>query len=722
MSQSCGCGLACHSGPEAASPPPSLTHHWRVGGMDCPACARKVEQAVSRLDEVNGAKVLFASQRLSVDLAPGAAPNRVEEAVTRLGFTLESEGPANRQRQPLTPAGAASTRRIWRDVAWLLGLILAGWGLGLLWPGRWDGWVFLPAVLWGGWPLAIKAGRLLQSGSPFTIESLMTLAIGGALLLGETAEAAVVLLLFQLGERMEAHAAHRARQGVRALQALVPERALLLRDGERRSVDVADLQPGDRIEVAPGGRLPLDAVLESPMASFDESVLTGESLPVLRQAGDTLAAGSLAVDSVVQLRVCSAPGHSSLDRLQQLIDEAEARRAPIERLIDRFSRYYTPAMLAAALLVVVIPPLLTDADWQTWSYRGLALLLIGCPCALVISTPAAVTAGLAAASRKGALVKGGAAMEQLGNIQIMAFDKTGTLTRGRPELTGIACVAGESEANVLGLAAAVELGSYHPLGQAIVMAAQARNLVLPEAQAKRTEPGLGVEGRVGDHHIRVLAPHRLPAGQLPAALAGRLASDEHEGHSGVAVLRDDNVIGLLLLRDALRPDARASLAELQAQGIRCLMLTGDNPAAAAAIAGQLGIDFRAGLLPQDKVAAIAALNQQGLTAMVGDGINDAPAMKQSRMGIAMGTGTDVAREAADIALTHNRLSELPRLVALARATHGNIRQNIAIALGLKGVFMITTLLGLTGLWLAVLADSGATALVTANALRILRQR
>jgi len=419
------------------------------------------------------------------------------------------------------------------------------------------------------------------------------------------------------------------------------------------------------------------------------------------------------VDRLVQLTVLSEPGDSAIDRILKLIEEAEERRAPVERFIDRFSRIYTPAIMLVALLVALIPPLFFGAPWQAWIYKGLTLLLIGCPCALVISTPAAITSGLAAAARHGALIKGGAALEQLSQVQHVAFDKTGTLTVGKPQVTGI-YPQESSENELLALAAAVEQGSTHPLAQAIVREAQSRGLTIPAATAQRALPGSGIEAEVEGKKVVIIA-----AGGTPDAQAQAL---EEAGQTVVVVLQDGVTKGVLALRDTLREDAKQAVAALHQMGIQGVILTGDNPRAAAAIADELGLAYRAGLLPADKVHAVAKLKEDAPLAMVGDGINDAPAMKAATLGIAMGSGTDVALETADAALTHNRLTGLAQMIALARATHANIRQNVAIALGLKAIFLVTTLLGITGLWLAVLADTGATVLVTANALRLLRHR
>jgi len=716
-----GCSTDGHEDPDeesdrlAAAPlSGSRRYSWKVTGMDCPSCAKKIENAVTALPGVDNARVLFATEKLVVD-AQSDISLRIQDAVKQAGFTLLGTQTSQADQPKTSRLGEFGPLLL------LTTLMIVSWALSMVNPEL-SRIAFIATTLVGLAPVATKAVRLIRSGTPFAIETLMSVAAIGALFIGATAEAAMVLLLFMVGEMLESYAANRARRGVKALMELVPEDALLLQGTERKRVPVASLRPGDVIEIAPGGRLPADAELLNPFASFDESALTGESVPVERQQGQKVAAGSLSVDQAAQMKVISEPGKNAIDRILQLIEEAEERRAPIERFLDRFSRYYTPAIMLLAIAVILVPPLLYAQPWDVWIYRGLTLLLIGCPCALVISTPAAITSGLAAATRRGALIKGGAALEQLGQVQTIAFDKTGTLTEGKPTVTDVLPLNGISEQQLLTLAAAVEAGSHHPLAQAIINRAEQYGAPLPLAQGRRALAGVGVEGVIDGKTLLISAPAKLAAGLLSQQGTQQVEQLENAGKTAVVVLEDGVPIGLLALRDTLRSDAKQAIAELKALGINGVMLTGDNPRAAAAIATELGLDYRAGLLPEDKVRAVTELSELRPTAMIGDGINDAPAMKASSIGIAMGSGTDVALETADAALTHNRLVGVAEMIRISRATHANIRQNITIALGLKGVFLITTLLGLTGLWLAVLADSGATALVTANALRLLKKR
>ncbi len=693
--------------------------------MDCPACARKIENAISNIDGVIQAKVLFATEKLVVKFDNESLADTIEQVSIKTGFPLTEVGSKKEKQQPETFWQAhiqPNLQIIAIAAAMLFAALLKSTS-----PQLSEG-LFTVTCLLGLYPVAKKAVQLARSGTPFAIETLMSVAALGALYLGETAEAAMVLLLFLIGERLEAFASSRARSGVQALMALVPENATKIINGERVEVAVSELVPGDVIEVAAGSRLPADGQLMTDAASFDESALTGESVPVEHIEGNSIMAGAVVVDKVVRITITSKQGENAIDRILHLIEEAESRKAPLERFLDKFSRWYTPLMMLVALLVIITPPLLFAQPWETWVYRGLALLLIACPCALVISTPAAITSGLAAAAKRGALIKGGAALEQLGKIQTIAFDKTGTLTEGKPQVTDIQVLSGWQQDAMLRVVGAIEVGSTHPLAQSLVAKVTELNIEIPESHNKKALIGSGVEGDVDGIKYQVLAPSKVTF-DLDTEVMSQVEDLEGEGKTVVIALefkhQEESVdqvtpIGLIAWQDTLRSDAKVAIERLNDLGIQSIILTGDNPRSAAAISSKIGMQYKASLLPSDKVSYVEELSQQSHVAMVGDGINDAPAMKTANVGIAMGGGTDVALETADSALTHNRLTELPAMIELSQATMNNIRQNVALALGLKGVFLVTSLFGITGLWVAVLADSGATALVTLNALRLLR--
>ncbi len=717
--RSCCSGASCRSDATTdehpdIEPKSLIRSSWLVADMDCPSCALKLEKAITNLEGVNNAKVLFATEKLVVDFDDHSLTSVIEQTAKQTGFPLSSLDKRNNKSEIKGWRGVVKDNL---HILAIAGAMLVAAIVGKLNP-QVSSWIFISTCLIGLFPIARKAVTLAKGGTPFAIETLMSVAALGALYLGETAEATMVLLLFLIGEKLEAYASSRARSGIQALMDLVPENAVLVEDGVRSEVPASQLKPRDVIEVAPGSRLPADGILMNSIASFDESALTGESVPVEHEQGGKLMAGVVVVDRVVQVQVTSRQGDNAIDRILHLIEEAESRKAPLERFLDKFSRWYTPFMMLVALAVVITPPLLFAQSWETWIYRGLALLLIACPCALVVSTPAAITSGLAAAARHGALIKGGAALELLGKVESVAFDKTGTLTQGKPQVTDVLSF-GVTQEQLLSNAAAIEVGSNHPLAIALINKTQQLAIAIPEANEKLVQVGSGVTGFVEDKLVQIVAPSKAKF-QLSQAIEEQVVDLENLGKTVAIVRLDDEVIGLIAWQDTLRHDAHQTVQVLQSLGISSVMLTGDNPRSAKAIASQIGLDYQANLLPADKVHYVEQLSSKHTVAMLGDGINDAPAMKASSIGIAMGGGTDVALETADAALTHNRLLELPVMIELSRATMNNIRQNVSLALGLKGVFLVTSLLGITGLWVAVLADSGATALVTLNALRLLR--
>ncbi|NDK35121.1 heavy metal translocating P-type ATPase [Rhodovulum sulfidophilum] len=729
------------------------TFEWTVTGMDCGSCAGKVRGAVERLPGVDEVEVSLMREKLRLRLEAGtSSPSEVEAAVRAVGFGIGPAGPQAGQgagqaaggdcdchcgcggsgaAADAGPADRAATPdqegRSWyrtgrgRFVLATGALLAASWAVGLALPASLAGLPFVLACLIGLAPVARRAWSLARAGMPFTIEMLMTLAATGALVIGAAQEAAMVVFLFAVGELLEAVAADRARAGIRALSALVPRSARIEEaDGRVREIAAADLVPGQRMLVRPGDRIPADGTIFEGVSGIDESPVTGESLPVTRGPGDTVRAGSIATEAALRVEVTRAGEDSTIARIVRLVEEAEAARAPTERFIDRFSRYYMPVIVGLAALVAVVPPLAFGQDWGTFIYRALALLLIGCPCALVISVPATIASALSSGARRGLLIKGGAVIETLAKVENIAFDKTGTLTEGRPQVTGIVPLEGRAADEVLRLAGAVETGSSHPLARAILAAAEARGLELPQARGARSLPGRGAEAEVAGASIWVGAPAHAPEGiGTGQEMAAAVAEIEERGGSAVLVVAEGHALGVIGLADAPRADAAEAVAELAGMGLRAVMLTGDNPRAARAIAEPLGLEPRAELLPEDKLAAIAEMADRGGVAMIGDGINDAPALKRAGVGIAMGAGSDVALETADAALLRNRVTDAPAMIRLSRAAMHTIHQNVALALGLKALFLVTSVTGLTGLWMAVLADTGATVLVTANALRLL---
>lgn len=723
---------------------------FRVSGMDCASCAAKIDTAVRRLPGVEDVGVSVAAGTMTVTHGEDLTGEAIARQVRNLGYGAAAADSDSGKRSEGTTCAhshahehsehnhehhhgdelhshaheSAGDQPWWRTQKALLsfacGTALAvAYLAGLAFPAI-ERWAFLLALAVGLIPIARRAVVAARFGTPFSIEMLMTIAAVGAVIIDATEEAAAVVLLFLIGEMLEGVAAGRARQSIQGLTNLVPRTALLEQDGETMAVPAEGLTVGSIIMVRPGDRIAADGGIVEGLSEIDEAPVTGESVPKRKGGGDIVFAGTINTDGVLRIKVTAAAADNTIARVVRLVEEAQESKAPTERFIDRFSRFYTPGVLVVAAITAILPPLLFGAVWEEWIYKGLAILLIGCPCALVISTPAAIAAGLSAGARRGLLMKGGAALEGLGKITVVALDKTGTLTEGRPSVTAV--IPGKrSHQDVLSLAAALEQGSSHPLAIAILQKAKAEGVPIPPASDSEAIAGEGVLGSVGGERVFLGSPQ---AASKRAAISQEqqetISEFNRQGKTVSVALVDDTIAGFIAIRDEPRPDAKDGLAVLKRAGIRTIMLTGDNHRTADAVATGLGIEARAELLPEDKQQVVRELQNSGyFVAKVGDGINDAPALAAADIGIAMGGGTDVALETADAAILHARVRDIPDMISLSRKTMGNIRQNITIALGLKAVFLVTTLLGITGLWPAILADTGATVLVTANAMRLL---
>ncbi len=559
-------------------------------------------------------------------------------------------------------------------------------------------------------PFALAAVRKAARGQPFSIETLVTIAVLGALPIGAGAEAVVVVALFSLGELLEGFAAARASSGLRALAELLPSEAVIEENGERKTVSAVELRIGMILLVSAGDRLAADGRILSGVSELNEAAITGESRPVSKGEGKEVFAGSINGDGILRVEVTKDSANSVVARIGDLVADAQATTAPTARFIDSFSGWYTPAAIVIAALVAIVPPLAFGGDWPVWAYRALTVLLIACPCALVLSTPAAIATGIATAARYGILIKSGAALEMLARIRIAAFDKTGTLTLGHPVVTD---VVGDP-AEILGLAASVENGLSHPVARAIVSEASRRSITLLGAEGVRIRQGEGVEGKVDGRLVAILSPRAAPG--LEPSMAAQIESCEREGKTVAVVLLEDRILGFIASRDEARDDAKPAVAALSQMGVRSLMLSGDNQRTASAIAAPLGMEAEGELMPSEKLLRIDALKAENPVLMVGDGVNDAPALAKASIGLAMGGGTDVAIETADIGLLRDRLTGVPDAIRLARSTRRTILVNIVIAIGLKLIFLVLAIFGLTNLWTAIIADTGATILVTINAL------
>lgn len=697
----------------------------QVEGMDCAACALKIETAMKRLPGVSDINVSYTAGTVALNVDPDRiSQSTIEDKIRALGY--QPAGSALEAR-PALPT--KRTRESWWQgtkarLVFMTGALFAAAFVASFFLPDWHTWLYAAAAVVSVVPFARRAIAGALEGSPFTIETLMSVAALGAVAIGEAEEAAVVIFLFAVGELLETVAAGRARAGIEALIDLVPRTALrVTASGSTESVSVEALAIDDRVVVRPGDRIPSDGIVDDGSSEVNEAPVTGESVPILKEPGAKVYAGSINANGELRVRITHVAADNTIARIIHMVEEAQESKAPTARMIDRFSRWYTPGAMVVAALVILIPPLAFGGDWMTWIYRGLATLLIACPCALVISTPAAIASGLAAGARQGLLIKGGAALETLGKVVTVAFDKTGTLTRGHPKVTDVVALAG-SEDDVLAKAAAVEKNVSHPLGVAIVEAARERKLELPATFGGGIAvPGKAVTARLRSGFASVGSPrHAAEEAEISVEARDQILALESEGKTVVVLMAGKKIEGLIALRDEPRDDAAEGVHRLKDRGVNVLMLSGDNQRTASAIAAGLGLEAKGELLPDAKLAEIGRLKEAGPVAMVGDGINDAPALAAASVGVSMGGGTDVALETADAALLRDRVEGVADLVALSQATLGNIWQNIALALGLKAVFLATTLFGVTTLWMAILADTGATVLVTANALRLLAYR
>ena len=694
----------------------------QIEGMDCAACALKIEAAMERLPGVSDINVSYAGGTLALNVDQDRTSQRtIEEKIRALGYQPTGSAPGTQPALPTKRAREPWWQGMKARLVFMTGALFAAAFVASFLLPEWDTWLFAAAALVSVVPFARRAVAGALGGSPFTIETLMTIAALGAVAIGEAEEAAVVIFLFAVGELLETVAAGRARTGIEALIDLVPRTALRLDPlGQMESVPVEALAIDDRVVVRPGDRIPSDGMVEDGSSEVNEAPVTGESVPILKEPGGKVFAGSINSNGELRIRITHVATDNTIARIIHMVEEAQDSKAPTARMIDRFSKYYTPGAMIVAALIIIVPPLAFGGDWMTWIYRGLATLLIACPCALVISTPAAIASGLAAGARQGLLIKGGAALETLGKVVTVAFDKTGTLTRGHPKVTDVIALSG-SEDDVLATAAAVERNVSHPLGIAIVEAAQERALELPQIFGGGIAvPGKAVTARLKSGFASVGSPrHAAEETDIPTDVRDRILAFENEGKTVVVLMGGKKIEGLIALRDEPRDDAAAGIRRLKDRSVSVVMLSGDIQRTASAIASRLGLEAKGELLPDAKLAEIGGLRGAAPFTMGGDATNAPPALAAAWVGVSRGGGPDGALKTADTALLKNRVEGVADLIALSQATLGNIWQNITIAVGLKVVFLVTTLFGVTTLWMAILADTGATVLVTANALRLL---
>jgi Cd2+/Zn2+-exporting ATPase len=685
----------------------------RVSGMDCASCAVTIEKRVAAVDGVHRATVNFAAGRLDVDHDPDVDRAVLESAVEKAGYQVERS----------VAAVAAPFWRLPRVVLTVAGSALFALGAAM-WAMDAPSWLvnatYAAAAAIGGFPI-YRSALVSIRARVADVNLLMTLAVIGAAIIGAWGEAALVVILFSVSNALQVYAVGRTRSAVRALARLTPDEVLVRRDGGDVVVPAADVVVGDVVIVRPGERIAVDGTIAEGASALDESPVTGESTPVEKGTGDAVYSGSLNGPGGLVVEVTKAAGDSTLQRIARMVEDAQGTKAPIEQFVARFSRIYTPVVLALAVAVAVVPPLF-GGDVSTWFYRALVLLIVSCPCALVISTPVSVVSGIGGASRRGILIKGGDALEATGKLSTLFFDKTGTLTEGRPVVARVLVIDGSEPGSALAIAAALERRSEHPLAHAILTAAD--DAPLADVGSFRSIVGRGAEGVIGGERYLVGSPRLFEEQGVDLAPAGdALRAVADAGETPVILGRTRTVVAVFGLADAIRPGARAALEELRGLGIEHLvMLTGDAEAPARRIADALDIEFRSDLLPEDKVAAIReTADRRGTTGMVGDGINDAPALAAADVSFAMGAaGTDAALEAADVALMADDLSKLAEAIRLSRKADRTIKQNIVVSIVFNTAFTILAPLGIVPLWLAVLEDAISSTGVTANSLRLLR--
>ena len=716
-----------------------------IEGMDCAHCATELEIGVSRLPGVREVRVDFATAQMQVE---GEVPlENLRERVAALGKTLvvpeTSSTPPTVKPRRAGAAGFWDYLRARRETQFAL---LGGLAVIITWAATLFGLsaaiaspLYIAGMLLTLYPIARSGLTALWINRSFNINLLMTIAAVGAVVLGEYLEGATVIFLFAVGKPLEGYTADRARDSIRSLMGLKPTTATRVIGILEERVPVEQLAVGDVLLVKPGEQIPMDGDVLTGVSGVNQAPITGESLPITKQAGDEVYAGTINGAGALTLRVTRLAQDNTLSRIIQLVEQAQSARAHSQRMIDRFAQVYTPAVAGLALLIALLPPLLFKQPFYDtpgghgWVHPALAMLVLACPCALVISTPVTVISAITAAARRGVLIKGGAHLEALGTVRAFAFDKTGTLTQGKPVVTqyrSAECATGSPACPdcdaVLALAAAVETRAAHPLARAVVSAANAHHLGYQPAEAVEMLPGAGVRGVV-DGSVVTLGSHRLfeDAFPHPSQLCAWAHEAEAAGETTMLIAQGEQVRGFVALADSVRENSRSVVRQLGALGMTTIMLTGDHAAVAARVGEQVGVsDVRAGLLPGDKLTAVDGLvRQYGAVAMVGDGVNDTPALAAATVGIAMGgAGSPQALETADIALMADDLTQLPFAVRLARLARRLIWQNVLLSFSVKAVFLVLAFFGLTSLWVAILADVGMSLLVTLNGMRPLRLR
>lgn len=694
---------------------------YRLQGLSCTSCAAKFEKNIREIQTVEDVQLNFGASKIAV--VGEASVEQLEAAGAFDGIKVFPD------RQKLTEEKIPfwqkrENKNTMVSLFFLLFGYISSFTAGESSPATIT--IFALSILIGGYDL-FKVGLKNLTRLEFDMKTLMTVAIIGAAIIGEWGEGAVVVFLFALSEALEGYSMEKARQSIRSLMDIAPDTAIIKRGKQEFEIAVEDIQVGDIMIIKPGQKVAMDGEVIKGQSSINQAAITGESIPVHKATGDEVFAGSLNEEGFLEVRVTKLAEDTTIAKIIHLVEEAQAERAPSQQFVDKFAKYYTPAVMIIALLVAVIPPLLMGGEWPEWIYRGLAVLVVGCPCALVISTPVAIVTAIGHAAKNGVLIKGGIHLEETGRLKVVAFDKTGTLTEGKPEVTNIASLSNMSKNDILAISAAIETFSQHPLASAILRKAAKEKAAEYTAEDFQSYTGKGAKAVINKTVYYIGSPKLFEEMlSIPEDVQNQITDLQSQGKTVMLVGTQEEVKGYLAVADQVRKSSLSIIQKLQKLGVeKTVMLTGDNQATGKAIGTQLGLsDVKAELMPQDKLEAIKSLREQySKVAMIGDGINDAPALASATVGIAMGgAGTDTALETADIALMADDLEKLPYTIALSRKTLNVIKQNITFAFGLKLLALLLIIPGWLTLWMAIFADVGSTLIVVLNSMRLMKTK
>lgn len=686
---------------------------YKLRGLSCANCAREMEEEIQKLNHGEDAKVLFNSSKLVV--SDDVALDKVEKILAGDGAALVKEETLDTDHAHSHGSG--------RKLLILIGLSALLFTTAIIIEKQWSYpiavFLYLTAAALSGYSTFLKGLKNLFKFK-FNIDTLMTIALIGAFSIGEWKEGTLVAILFGINEYLEGLGMEKARKSMETLLKVAPKEAILIQGNEEKIIPIADLQVGDIVLVKAGAKIPSDGMIEAGKSSVNEAAITGESMPVDKTPGEKVFGGSINNEGVLKVKILKSYEDSSLAKILHLVEEAQETKTPTEQFINKFAKYYTPIIMVIAAIVMVVPPLFGD-DWGASFYQGLAVLIVGCPCALIISSPIAIVSGIARNARNGILIKGGVFLEQLGHIKTVAFDKTGTLTKGEPHVEKMSVY---NEALFLQVAGSIERSSSHPLAKAVMKKVSESSVTIEEPSEIDTIAGQGIVAILNGQKYWLGNEASIPAAALTNDIQSEIATYKEDGLTIVAVSDQEHVLGIFGIADEIRAESKDIVSALYKAGVQdVVMLTGDHEMTAQKVAKATGLtNYYANLLPDMKVEKVKELTQQGKTAMVGDGINDAPALATADLGIAMGKGTDSAIETADIVLMQDHLGKLPEAVGIAKKVNTIIKLNISIALGLKIIALLLTIPGLLTLWIAILSDMGATVLVTLISLTVLIEK